>query len=190
VVRKPSRPTPETAFPLFSPFRDSRGKTLRWYQPSALHRYHELSDGDRLYATLRWVETFGSLARVESSEGVFTLKRRGFLRPYVSVRDAGLGTDLAVLRPNFLSGGTLTFSDGRQLTFTSARFWGFEWSFRNEGGMVICSVRLRSTIRDSGNVVVPVEVKHDKALLVTIAAAYYTMVMANDEAAVIAAGAA
>ena len=174
------------AFPVYASFRDFKGKMLQWYQPSALRRYHELSDGDRLYATLNWLKVFGSLAMVESSEGSFTLKRGGFLSPYVTVRDAGFDTDYAVFRPNFFSGGTLTFSDGGQLTFTSSRFWGFEWSFKDENGAVLCSIRLRSAIRDVGDVVVSQETRRDKRLIATIAVAYYAMVMANDEAAVAA----
>jgi hypothetical protein len=186
VARKPKRSPSDLEFPVFAPFRDFKGNNLEWYQPSALRRHHELTDRGLLYADMQWLKAFGSLAMVESSEGAFTLKRGGFLSPYVTVRDAGFDTDYAVLRPNFFSGGNLTFSDGRQFTFTSARFWGFEWSFKDDGGATQCSLRLRSTIRDVGDVVIPQGVKRDKRLMATIAVAYYAMVMANDEAAVIA----
>jgi hypothetical protein len=154
-----------------------------------LHRYHELSCGDQLVANLRWVEVLGSLAKVESTEGKFTMKRRGFLNPSVSVRDADFDTEFATLKINLFSGGRLIFADGREFTFTSLRFWNYEWVFKDEGGGMLFSIRRRSSIKHCGDVLLLPEAKLDRRLFVAIAVAWYALVIASEEAAAIAAGA-
>ncbi|OGS55766.1 MAG: hypothetical protein A3K60_04365 [Euryarchaeota archaeon RBG_19FT_COMBO_56_21] len=154
-----------------------------------LHRYHELSGGGQLLATLRWLKVFGSLAKVESREGNFTLKRGGFVMPYVSVRDAAFDTDFAVLNMNLISGGRLSFSDGHEFTFASLRFWNYDWSFKDESGAVVFSIRRRSSLKQCGDVVISPKAKRDKHLLVAIAAAWYAIVIASEETAATSAGA-
>ncbi|OGS43892.1 MAG: hypothetical protein A3K76_00995 [Euryarchaeota archaeon RBG_13_57_23] len=184
MARTPRRSFSDGEFPVFASFRDFKGKSLTWFQPRMLLRYHELSDGSQLFSTLRWLKVFSSLAKVESSEGAFTFKRGGFLKPYVSLRDADLGTDFAMLNLNFFSGGTLAFADGRQFTFTSSSFWGYEWCFKDENGSVMFSIRKRASLKECADVVLSPQAKRDKRLMAAIAVAWYAIVMANEETAV------
>jgi len=183
VARTQRRSESDIDFPVFASFGDFRGKSLTWYQPKFIHRHHELSDGDHLLATLKWLKVFGSLAKVESSEGNFTLKRGGFLMPYVSARDGDLDIDLAVLSMNLISGGRLVFSDGREFTFASLRFWDYEWNFKDENGSILFSIRRRSSLKRCGDVVISPQAKRDRHLLVAIVAAWYAIVMASEESA-------
>lgn len=189
VVRGSRRSQFDTEFPVFSTFRDFDGKFLIWSQPAVLTRLHVLSSGEQLYAVLRWQQFFGSLAKANSSEGTYTLKRGGFLNPFVSIRDATFDADFAVLRMNLFSGGTLEFVDGRRFTFTRLRFWNYEWSFKDENGGPVCSIRKRASFKHSGDVVVFPNATRDKHLMVAIIAAWYAIVMASEEAAAVAASA-
>jgi hypothetical protein len=184
VARDSGDSSSDLDFPVFASFRDFSGKSLTWTKPKALRRHHELRDPDHLYATLRWLKAFGSLAQSDSSEGSFTIKRGGFLKPFVSVKDAVFGSDVATLNMNLFSGGTLEFSDGIRYSFSSSRFWGFEWGFKDEHGADLFSLRLRSGFKNSGDVVVSPTARRDRHLMVAIAAGWYAMVLANEEAAV------
>ena len=103
-----------------------RGTDLRWVQPKALVRRHELRSGKDLYATLKWVGLLGSVVEAATADGRFTLRRGGFLRPLVTVRDAALGSEVAMLKLGFFGHGTLEFTNGRRVTVRSNRFWSYE----------------------------------------------------------------
>ena len=89
---------------------------MEWIQPKAMMRHHVLRSGQDLYATLTWVKVFGSLAEASTADGRFTLKRGGFLRPYVTIRDASLENDIAVLKIGLFRHGSIEFGNGKRIT--------------------------------------------------------------------------
>ena len=70
---------------------------LDWAHVPGTHAY-QLLVGNQHFATMAWQRGSGSIAAVDSSEGRWTLKRRGFLWPGITVRDAATRQELAVLR--------------------------------------------------------------------------------------------
>ncbi len=122
------------------------GKILKWVQPKAMVRYHELRSDGALYATLKWKRMFGSLAVGETREWKFTFKRAGFLRPYVTARREGFGGDYATLR--FASGsiivnsvfgpnGVMETESGEKYLFTRLSFWKSRWAFTDREGNLL-----------------------------------------------------
>jgi len=165
-------------------FSESENTEMQWVQPEALSRYHELRSGQDVYATLRWVQVFGSLAESASAEGEFTLKRGGFLKRHVTMRDAQTGNDLAVLHIGMFRQGTLEFMNGRRIDLISTRFWSFQWDFVDENGMTLCTVRMVPTLgKRSGEVIISNLVRRDRDLLVMLIAGWYSMVVIRQEAA-------
>jgi len=169
--------------------KEFKGANMKWTQPKALVRQYELRSGPDLYATLTWVKTFGTLAEARTADGRFTLKRGGFLRPFVSIRDALLDSEVAVLKMGLLGHGTLEFTNGRRITLLSTRFWSFEWDMVDEGGQPLGKVCKRVTMfKDSADVTISEVVRRDRDLMLMLLASWYTMKLMSDEAA--AAGAA
>lgn len=78
------------------------GNRLTWSQPKALERTFELRDGNRLFGSLSFVKSFGSLAGASLATGDWTFKRVGYFRPRVTVRRRGQETDLAFYEPKGL----------------------------------------------------------------------------------------
>ena len=171
-------------------FSGFKGSDMQWVQPKAFTRHHELRSGQDVFATLTWVSVFGSLAEASSAEGSFTLKRGGFLRPYVTIRDVSTGADIAVLNIGLFRHGTLEFNNGRRITLVSTRFWGFEWEFIDENGQTLCVISRRpSFAKHAANVTISEAVRRDRDMLVMLIVGWYTMVLISDEAAASAAAA-
>jgi len=103
--------------------RDYVGRDLVWDQPHAFKEHYDLKSGDELIATLKFRNSFGSLATGESADGRWTFKRVGFFTTHVTVRFEGADTDLAVFRNNtWTGGGTLELPDGREW-LAATNFW-------------------------------------------------------------------
>jgi len=169
-------------------FRDFKESEINWVQPRALERHYELRSGQQVFATLTWLKVFGSLAEAIMADGRFTLKRGGFLRPFVTIRDTVMGNDIAVLRMGMLRHATLEFSNGRRIELISTRFWGFEWEFIDENGMKLCKIRMKAAMtKNSAEVTIFEAVRKDRDLLIMLVIGWYTMVLMNDEAAATAA---
>ena len=74
---------------VLTPFSSVDRSTLRWLRTNEDPEEFTLSSGESSVATLRWVRRGGSLATAETPDGVWTLKRGGFLNPHVTVRTQG-----------------------------------------------------------------------------------------------------
>ena len=164
--------------------KDFKGSAMAWVQPRALERQYELRSGQELFATLTWVKVFGSLAEVQTSDGRFTLKRGGFLRPYVTIRDTAMENDLAILKIGMFRHGTLEFTNGKRISLVSGRFWGFEWEFVDENGQKLCSMRMKTQMmKYSAEVTLFEPLRKDSDLMVMLLVGWYTMVLMSEEAA-------
>jgi hypothetical protein len=71
-------------------------QALEWRQPELLRRFNQLTQDGQEIATLRFENSYGSLATGEYGPAKWTLKRTGFLSPKISVREAGSETNLAL----------------------------------------------------------------------------------------------
>jgi len=108
------------------------GGSLQWKQPHVTESVFELKSDEELLATLKFSNTFGSLATGESADGRWTFKRVGFINTHVSVRSEGSEEDIAVYRNNTWSqGGTLEMPDGRRFKANS-NFWHSQFEFTGE----------------------------------------------------------
>ena len=170
--------------------RDFKGSELNWLQPRAMERRFELRSEDELFATLTWVKVFGSLAEATTGDGNFTLKRGGFMQPYITVRDAGTDKDIAVLKIGLFRHGTLEFSIGRRISLISTRLFGIEWEFVDENGQKLCKMRMGPGLTRHSTITIFEAIRRDRDLMVMLVAGWYGMVLMSDEAvAVSAAGA-
>ena len=106
--------------------------SLRWEQSGKLES--RLSADGEVAATLKWAKSWGSLATAESSDGEWTLKRAGFLRPRVTLRKIGSDSDFAVLAMNWAGEGQIAFSDSEVLQFKRSGFWNPEFSMLDSNG--------------------------------------------------------
>jgi len=75
-------------------------------------------------ATLAILDDEGTLARVETAEGIWTLKHLGLLAPVITLRAEGSRVNLAIFHPHALRHGKLRFEDGP----------AFDWVWLHEAG--------------------------------------------------------
>lgn len=122
---------------------ESRGeaKSMRWEQTAKLAS-QLISDGKEI-ATLNWAKRWGTLATGEAGARKWTFKRVGFLRPRVTIREAGSASDLAILSMSWAGDGGVVFSDGETFQLRRLRFWHPEWTVTSDsrGGKMLLELR-------------------------------------------------
>jgi hypothetical protein len=165
-------------------------RQLHWVQPKALDRWFELRSGDELLATLSWETICGSLARAETADGSWTLKRVGFLNPRVTVRESGSEIDLATFWPRWLGDGTLEFAYGRAFRWQSTNFWATDWMFADSSGTPLIHFKQGSPegkLSDVFKIQALVEIHPQAAELqelgLLILVGWYLAVLRHDDAA-------
>ena len=119
--------------------RIGASKSLKWEQTGKLSS-RLTADGD-VVATLAWAKSWGSLATAETAAGEWTLKRLGFLRPRVTLREAGSESDYAVLSMNWAGDGRVAFSDLETFQLARSGFWNPEWVMLDSSGGAILSLK-------------------------------------------------
>ncbi len=118
--------------------------------------HYELRAGDDLVGTLRFRNSFGSLATGESGDGCWTFKRVGFWQTRATVRACDTDADIAVFRNNTWSGGgTLELPGGRQIPATT-NFWQTQFELQDTAGEALVRFRRGGVIHLSATV----EIQH------------------------------
>lgn len=110
---------------------ESIDQELKWEQPSALTRDYELCGTEGQIATLRFRNSFGSLATAETVEGCWTFKRVGFFQTRISIRVSGSEEIATFWNNTWRGGGTLELPGERSLKVTT-NFWQTRLEFGAE----------------------------------------------------------
>jgi hypothetical protein len=163
---------------------------LKWIQPHALKRYHELRIDGALFATLRWKKMFGSLAVAEFHEGRYTFKRVGFFRPCITVRREDSAFNMAVLR--FISGsvirnavlglsGTLEFESGEGFSFNRLSYWNSRWAFSDRDGNLIVTFDRTVKGKPRGTVTVNRDFADEPLLRILVVLGWYAIILDYEE---------
>lgn len=120
--------------------RTTQGHTLIWQQQHAHQRNYLLCAGPQTYASLRWLQAFGSLAQADTSDGQWTFKRVGFWRARITVRQLDAADDLLVFEPTLTGSGTIRLPKGRQLRWSSASSAPTEWAWHTLSGQPLLHI--------------------------------------------------
>ncbi|MDL2311684.1 hypothetical protein LJC68_02255 [Bacteroidales bacterium OttesenSCG-928-B11] len=130
--------------------------TLQIIKPDLIKKYYELKSGDELYGTVEVIDNSGTLARIETTQGVFTVKRAGFFRPYIIFRKEKHATDEIIAYLN-IEGITKIILDNNAYYFRLVNLWKNQWGWTNEKNQII--LRYKPTI--AGFIKGDVEVSKD-----------------------------
>jgi hypothetical protein len=105
---------------------------IAWSQPDWRKHEFEIRAGGEIIGTLSWERDFESLAIARTADGVWTFRRGGFIRPWVSIRAEGEDWDIARVQVNWSGNGMLDFSDGRRFhwgyTNLTCTEWRWDWT--------------------------------------------------------------
>ena len=105
--------------------------------------YHIASDND-IFATIDLIHGQGSLARLETPDGSYTIKRQGFFVPYISVRKEN---DESVLGELFLDlyGKSGLRLEGAAFSFRPLALWKNHWGWTNDKNRVVMKYMLTNS---------------------------------------------
>jgi hypothetical protein len=157
---------------------DSVPGPLEWSHVEGTHSY-ELLVGNQHFATLAWQAGSGSIATADSSEGRWTLKRRGFLWPGITVRNAATRQEMAVLRAQWRE-STIQLADGRTFRWTRSGFRDPSWKVTDSLGSELLTFepkRQGKHLRGCSVVCSP-SANNQPALLLLLVLGWYFIVLA------------
>jgi hypothetical protein len=157
------------------------GDILRWVQPVAGNRYHELRSRSGIHAKLKWKGMYGSLAYVHTSEGTFTLKRAGFLNPRVTVRMRPGDSDVAVFDVNIGITGTIAFDDGPKFEVRRPKTLRRQWSIVDWDDRSIITVKNTGSGRFSSEVAIRTDPRKIRHSLLMSAIVWYAFIVSIEE---------
>lgn len=121
---------------MFKSIEESRPAILHLVKPDVTKKFYELSIEQDVFATVDLIRGTGSLARIETISGSYTIKRQGFFMPYVSLRKEKSDIDILTL-PLDLQGNAQFSLSGQNYRFAPLNLWKNQWGWVNEKGKVI-----------------------------------------------------
>ena len=117
--------------------------TLQIIKPEVIRHYYEMRSGEEQYGSVELVNNTGTLARIVTNQGAFTLKRCGFFKPYVTFRKEKANYDEARTYLN-LEGATQIIIDNNVFYFRLINLWKNQWGWTNDKNQNI--IRYKPTV--------------------------------------------
>lgn len=130
--------------------------TLQIIKPDIVKRYYEMKSGEERYGSVEIVHNVGTLARIETKQGVFSVKRSGFFKPYITLRREKQNMDEATAYLN-VEGITKIVLGDNSYCFRLVNLWKNQWGWTNERNQII--LRYKPTV--AGIIKGDVEVSKD-----------------------------
>lgn len=164
------------------PFGEVRAGDLEWTAPSGLKRAFILHQEDRVFATLEWRSSIGTLAVATTAAGTWSFKRVGFFSPRVTVRRAGAVDDEAVFKPTGWCGssGELRLAERGVLFYQREGFWSSTWKFCEASGSPLVRIGDRTGVF-RWRAAVSLADKDDPRTPLLSCLLWYLAVLAHDE---------
>ena len=157
------------------------GDALRWVQPGVGNRYHELKSDKGVLAKLKWKGMYGSLAYVLTNEGIFTLKRAGFLNPYVTVRRKAGISDLAKFDVDLGITGTIEFTEGPRFEVKRPSMIRRRWVVVNWNDEPLFTIVKKKGGRYSADVPMSANPRETKHMMLICAIVWYAFILSAEE---------
>ncbi len=110
---------------------------LAWTQLDSHKPSYILSTNREEVGSLTWSKSMGTLADARVAGRHWTLKREGFWKPYVTVRQAGRNANIVVAELQWLRDTRLVFGDGRSFVLCLINMWRQEWMIKTADGQAI-----------------------------------------------------
>ncbi len=163
-------------------------RPLSWTQPHLFQQDYQLADGESPLATLDFRNSFGSLATARHAKGCWTMKRLGFLRTRVEIRqcdsEAAVGT---FHNSTWSGGGTLVLPDGRELPANS-NFWHSRFQFTDSTDRALVRYTMGGVLRLNGEMeITPEGASMPEMAWIPMLGWYLVIMMRRDSAAASAA---
>lgn len=121
---------------------------LAWTQLESSKPSYVLSGNGEEVGSLTWSKAMGTLADARVARRHWTLKREGFWKPYVTVRNAGENANVVVAELHWLRDTRLVFGDGRTFVLSLVNMWRQEWMVKTTEGQAV--VRFNPTHTPEG----------------------------------------
>ena len=116
---------------MFKSIEESKPSVVHLVKPDVTKKYYVLSLDNDEFATVDLIRGTGSLARIETLTGSYTIKRQGFFMPYVSLRKEKSEVDILTL-PLELQGNAQFSLEGQIYRFAPLNLWKNQWGWINE----------------------------------------------------------
>lgn len=117
--------------------------TLQIIKPDIVKKYYEMKSGEEQYGFVELIHNVGTLAKIETEQGVFTAKRSGFFKPYITLRKDKMNTDEVIAYLN-IEGNTKISLGGNNYYFRLVNLWKNQWGWTNEKNQII--MRYKPTV--------------------------------------------
>ena len=150
---------------------------LTWQQPHAFNRSAELRSGDSVIGGLTFVKQFGSLAEGRVGDQSWTLKRRGFLNPEVSVRAAGSEQEIATYKPNWTGTKGLILVNGKQFHLRAGNMWASEWLLESDEGHPLAQLHNKGFLKHGATLEVPPVARELEELPLLMVLCWYVLTL-------------
>ena len=167
-------------------FAETRDKdVLRWVQPVAGNRYHELRSREGVHAKLKWKGMYGSLAYVHTNDGTYTLKRAGFLHPRVTIRKRPENREIGSFEVHLGVTGTIRFPDsiGYEVLRknTLRRCWEIRPTRADWDDRPMMTIQKKGSGKFAAEVCFRADPKFTRFLLLTSAIVWYAFILSLEE---------
>ena len=170
---------------MFQKITESQTSGLQLVKPDVTKKFYQIVSDDGIFATIDLIHGQGSLARLETIDGSYTIKRQGFFFPYVTLRRESDQTDVATVLLD--RHGQMSFAiEGVLISFKQLALWKNQWGWVNEKNKCVMRFMLTNAGLVRGDVEISKDFYYLPHLELVAASGAYFLLQLEDELASLA----
>lgn len=123
---------------------DSQSAGIKLIKPDVTKKFYQIASDTDVFATIDLIHGQGSLARIETPTGSYTIKRQGFFAPYVTLRKENENEDVANIFID-IYGRSFLNVDGTNCSFKPLALWKNHWGWVNDKNKCLVKFMLTSS---------------------------------------------
>lgn len=123
---------------------DSPTANVQLIKPDVTKKFYQIASEQNVFATIDLIHGQGSLARIETTSGSYTIKRQGFFAPFVTLRKENENQDVASIFID-IYGRSFLNVDGVNCAFKPLALWKNHWGWVNDKNKCLVKFMLTSS---------------------------------------------
>ena len=149
-------------------------------KPDLNKKFYQISMDGMCVASLDLINGEGSLARIETKDGSYTIKRQGFFLPIVSIRRDKSDVDISTAMLDIRSKINIVL-DGMSYTFRFFELWKNQWGWVNDKNKPIVRYKLTNAGIIRGDIELSKEAIYMSNLALIITIGVYFLIQFEEE---------
>lgn len=157
-------------------FQTINASQLAFLRPDINKFYYEITQNATVFGSLELISETGTLARIEVDNDVYMVKRKGFFKPYMTIRKQTLEKIESITILNITEKSALMVGE-TELSFRAHHIWKNQWAWVDSKNQVVMKYKPMVAANNRGEIEISKDFLYMEHLELFAMVGWYFLIM-------------